>query len=129
MGGALFGDLYATNNTKDAPLSMPVHLFARVEVNDGKIKLYPPDAKWFDAQFEKRPNAAHHVKQYAKGEQGWIYLSDSTKQVRAFIKKCAKHPEAFAGDMVLTKVSDSQDLPAAPPTADAENKEGQAPGK
>ena len=116
IGGALFGDLYALDGSKDAPLNMPVHLFAKVEVAENAVKLFFPEAKWFDAHLTRQPDAIHHIKQYAQGDEGWMYLTDGTKRVRAFIKSCAKHPEAFAEKMVLTKISDSQDLPPEAPT-------------
>jgi hypothetical protein len=129
IGGVLFGDLLSRDGVKDAPLSMPVHLFARVELDQHTLKLQSAKAEWFDAHLSKRPWAAHHIKQYAKGEQGWIYLTDSTKKVRSFLKKCAKCPEAFSEALILTKASDSQELPPAPPPADSEKKEGREPGK
>ena len=101
---------------------MPVHLFARVELKEGALKLLRPDAKWFDTHLGKKAGDAHYVKHYAEGEQDWLYLTDSTRQVRAFLRKCVKHPEAFAGDMVFTKASDSQELPPAPPPADTGKK-------
>ncbi len=116
IGGALFADLHTQDGSKDAPLNMPVHLFAKVEVTENTVKLFFPDGKWFDARLTQRPNAIHHIKQYAKGEEGWMYLTDGTKQVRAFIRSCAKHPEAFVEKMTLVKVSDSQDLPPEAPT-------------
>lgn len=116
IGGALFGDLYARDGSKDAPLNMPVHLFAKVEATENTVKLFFPDAKWFDARLNQRPSAIHHIKLYAKGEEGWMYLTDGTKRVRSFIRSCAKHPEAFVEKMVLNKVSDSQDLPPEAPT-------------
>ncbi len=120
IGGELFGDLFSLNGSKDAPLCMPVHLFAKVELKEGSFRLLLPSMEWFDSYLNRRPCAIRHVKLYEKGEQGWLYLTDSTKQVRAFIKKCARHPEAFVGDMTFTKISDSQELPPAPPPADPE---------
>ena len=116
IGGALFADLLSQDGSKDAPLNMPVHLFSKIEVKEGTIRLFFPDAKWFDAFLSQRPGAIHHIKQYAPGEEGWIYLTDGNKRVRSFIKSCAKHPEAFVEKMILTKVSDSQDLPPEAPT-------------
>ena len=113
IGGELFADLCVSGGGKDAPFTMPVHLFAKVEVMKDALKLYPPDVKWFDTRLSQRPSAIHHIKQYAKGEEGWIYLTGETKQIRSFIKKCAKKPGAFVEFMTLTKVSDSQDLPPA----------------
>ncbi len=125
IGGELFADLCESGGGKDAPCSMPVHLFAKVEVMKDTLKLYSPDAKWFDAHLSQHSSAIPHIKQYAKGEEGWIYLTGETKQVRSFIKKCAKKPGAFVEFMTLTKVSDSQELPPA----DTEKTESTEPGK
>jgi len=122
IGGNLFADLLSLDSPKDAPLSMPVHLFSKAELKDGTLKLFNPNVKWFDAYLAKNPCAAHCIKQYAEGEEGWLYLTDSTKQVRALLRKCAKHPEAFVGDMVFTKASDSQELPPAPTAKEEEKK-------
>ncbi len=119
IGGALFADLFSQGGSKDAPLSMPVHLFAKVEFAEGALRLFLPNAKWVETRLDQRPSVIHHIKAYAKGEEGWIYLTDGTRQVRSFLKKCATSPEAFVEDKELTlgKVSDSQDLPPAKPEA------------
>ena len=129
IGDTLFADVTERGDGKDAPLSMPMHVFAKVEVSEQSIKLFFPNAKWFESRLDRHPSAIHHIKRYEKGGEGWIYLTDGTKQVRSFLKKCAKSPEAFVEDINLKRISNSQELPPEKPAAVEENKEGQETGK
>jgi hypothetical protein len=131
IGGALFADVYSGQGgaVGEDLIRMPVHLFAKIEVKKDRLALYFPDPEWFDRHLSERPSAIHHIKEYPKGEKGWIYLTEKTRKVRAFLKKCVKRPEAFVETMVLTKVSDSQAPPPENAVVEEGQGEGQAPGK
>jgi len=133
IGNALFADLYRLESEEDAdaPSGMSVHLFAKLELGDTTLKLSLPDPEWFDKRLADRPSAMAHLKQYAGSSKGWIYLTDSTKHVRSFLKSCLKKPGVLVEVPALFKVLNTQELPpqASPPADNAPDKAKTAPGK
>ncbi|MEL6863455.1 MAG: hypothetical protein AAFP19_03505 [Bacteroidota bacterium] len=97
LGEHLFIDYYPhsdQNHRKNSLLDMslfPVHIFARVELSDKRLKLYLFDVEWLEELFKNRQVRIKHEQ---TGDH--ILLTAPTEDLQQFFLKYAEEEDAYA---------------------------------
>ena len=80
---------------------MPVHTFAKVEIEKDEVKIYRFDQEWLDDLFKQRKVRIKHE----ETSDGQIILTASTSDLQKFFEKYAEDENAYLEPIILHRNS------------------------
>lgn len=83
--------------------TIPIHLLMAIKKEECSARMSYIDPSWLKVFLPKNPSAVKHV-----DADGVLLLTDSTKNLQAFVKKHLSTPGAFEGAETLFKQGDKQ---------------------
>ena len=95
VGGVLFADFRPVSQEA---CQIPGHLFARVLLDEGKMKI-----AWIDFKSGARPLPGHQLIAF-EGENRLV-LTAPTAQLRSYVEKIARSSQAFQKDTIFQHVA------------------------
>ncbi|MEM1323449.1 MAG: hypothetical protein AAGG75_24495 [Bacteroidota bacterium] len=106
LGDNYYLDFYPQEDHKEADAhtilgymtQLPVHNFAKLEINETQIQMHFFDTEWLEKLFEQRKIRIKHEK-----TSNYILLTAPTKDLQQFILKYADEEAAYSKTIILNK--------------------------
>lgn len=88
IGAAQFFDATIHGGTEPGPAVLPVHIFGRVSVRDGRLELETPDYDWFSGRLDRGGLTVTAL----RTERDTILITAAPKQLRRWLAANAAAP-------------------------------------
>ncbi len=110
LGSNLFLDFYPTNNYDKeigndllAQNLLPVHIFGKIEIEEGELRFYNFNGDWLEDLLKSRKIRISHEEVPYYGRVLNV-LTASTSELQKFMLKYQNEKDAFEDPLILTRV-------------------------